>query len=131
MASKPPDKKIIDDFVVNNIAKLTTKEDFNSLHDKVRKLEDRVLTSENIADTLCEASQKASRMQEFLATTFIKLLKSDEQTKAIILEVIETSDRNWFIKALRRVGVLAWGAFVFILGVLVKIAFDKWFQLRP
>lgn len=113
------------DFDVNKIVETGSKheEEISNLKRQVKTLEDKFGNNEKIADTLCETSEKASKMQEMLTASFLKQIKSNPEIKKALKEVIDETDRDFVRAFIKKVGWAIWtlivalvsGAIVFFL----------------
>lgn len=103
--------------------------DIEALGKRMELLESRFGSNESIANTLCETSKTAVRMQEMLDGSFLRMLCNNEQVKDSIVKLVNPSDRNWFYSFLKMLGIASWILVFFILGVLVKVAVDHYLKV--
>lgn len=88
---------------------------------RIKELESKFGSNERIADTLCETAEKATKMQAMLANKFIDLLNTNVPIKEAVQQIMEKSDRNYFILSLRRFGGYVWTIAVIFLTLLFEI----------
>ena len=95
------------------------QKDIKDLGSRIKKLEDQFGSNEKIADTLCETAEKATKMQQMLADSFLKQLQHNPEVKGAVNKIIDESDRNAFQTLAKKMGVGAWSIVVFLAGVVV------------
>lgn len=91
------------------------EKDLVSIKERLAALEEKFGSNEKIADTLCETSEKAVRMDEMLGKRFLHLLKHDVGIKGEVTSLVNGIDRSFFLASLKRVGLL-------VVGVIYSIA---------
>lgn len=74
------------------------------LSTRIKNIEDKFGSNEQIAETLCDTAKKAVKMQTMLADTFIELLKTNESVKISVTELTNKADRNATSLVLKRFG---------------------------
>jgi hypothetical protein len=114
------------DFSADILAKSEKHEtDIGELTNKIRVLEDKFGTNERIADTLCETAEKATKMQEMIAITFTKVLKTNDDVKKELKTIIDEHDRNklWWLTGKIAVGI--WSVFLVVLTYILTRVYGK------
>jgi len=99
--------------------------DMTTLTKKIECLEEKFGTNEKIAETLSDTAEKAVKMQTMLAKTFVTLLKSNDEVKEGISEIVNKLDRKYTALFLKRFSSGVWAIFLVSLGVVLKWVFDK------
>jgi hypothetical protein len=113
------------DFTPADIATTVNKhdEDFILVKERLNELERKFGNNEKIADTLCETAEKATKMHEMLAKTFLKLLQHDVPVKQEVSNLVNKTDRNYFYASVKRVGFLVativWSIIMIVIGAFV------------
>lgn len=119
----PPAKK---DFEISELVKSDRHEkDMSALDRRVLLLESRVGTSEKIAETLFEASQKAVKMRTMIGNLLIDMLQRDKKVRDELQLFIKKSDREAVTVFWKRFGFSIWSSIVFILGVIATVIIQK------
>ncbi|MGH7202860.1 MAG: hypothetical protein ACREHC_00255 [Candidatus Levyibacteriota bacterium] len=118
------------DFSADILAKSEKHEtDIGELSTRVKALEDKFSTNEKIADTLCETAEKATKMQNMLSGSFIKLIQNDVHVKEAIQKQIRVSDKNAFQSWMKKFGGIVLAIIIYILGLvsqpIVQLIFDN------
>lgn len=103
-------------------------QDISTIKERLDALEDRFGTNEKIAETLCDTASKATRMQDMLSETFVKLLTKDEKVKEALGKFIDNSDRGYLFAFVKRIGFLAWSAIIFLLGLVANGFIQSFFK---
>jgi putative Ca2+/H+ antiporter (TMEM165/GDT1 family) len=117
------------DFNPAKIATTVTKhdEEFISVKSRLDALEAKFGNNERIADTLCETAEKASKMNEMVGKRFLHLLQNDVGIKSEIANIINKTDRNYFMATMKRVGVLVatiiWSVIMLVIGAWISSSF--------
>lgn len=119
----PPAKK---DFDVSELVKSDQHEkDMGALDRRVSLLENRVGTSEKIAETLFEASQKAVKMKTMIGSLLTDLIQRDRRVRIELQNFIKESDRDAVKVLWKRFGFLIWSSVVYIIGVITTVIIQK------
>ena len=109
------------DFNAGQIATTVTKHDaeFIDVKKRLDSLEEKFGSNEKIADTLCETAEKATKMQEMLGKSFLKLLQHDTEIGTEFEKIIGKSDRHAFYKLLRRFGSVSGAVILLLVGAVL------------
>lgn len=108
------------DFDVDDIVHADKhQQDIDGLSTRITQLENKFGTNEKIADTLCETAEKASKMQEMLGKSFLKLLQHDTDIGSEFEKIISKSDRNAFYRALKRFGSVSGAIILLLVGAVL------------
>lgn len=117
----------IQDFDFNKIIKIDQHtKDIEDLSKRITTLEERFGSNEKLADSLCEAWDKAVRMQELITKSFLKIVASNEDAKECITTLVNKIDRDWLKAYFKRIGFTFWSILVFVAGVAVTTIVGKW-----
>lgn len=123
MAPKP---KQYQDFNPDDMVQVSQYEkDIEEVKKRIKNLEDKFGTHEDIADTLCITAEKQVKMQEMITNTFVKVLKTNEDVKNGIKFIIDGHDRNrlWWLSG--KIGVGVWSIFLIVLTFILTKVFGK------
>lgn len=124
MAVKP---NKIQDLDINTIVTTDKHDrDLADLDKRITHLESKFGSNEQIADTLCVTAEKATKMQELFAASFVKLISTDEKSKDALTQLINKCDRNWLYSYLKRIGALSGSILLIILGAVAKTLVDRY-----
>lgn len=109
------------DFNATKIATTVNKhdEEFISVKSRLDSLETKFGNNERIADTLCETAEKASKMNEMFGKRFLHLLQNDVGVKEEVGNLVNKTDRSYFLSTLKRGGLLLIGFLYSVLLILV------------
>ncbi len=99
--------------------------DMNALETRIQSLEDKLGSNEKIADTLCEASEKAVKMREMLEKNFIDLVSKNDSVRTEIKNIIKSADRDFVQSKLKQYGTWIGAVFLF-LSAQISIELIKW-----
>ena|SRR3990167_11259645 len=113
-----------DDFNPDEIVKEHDK-DIGDIKERLITLEDKLGTNERIADTLYETADKQTKMHEMIATTFVKVLKTDDKVKNELKAVIDDYDRNKLSWLTGKIGVGIWSVFLVVLTFILTKLFGN------
>lgn len=111
------------DFDPNQLVKLN--EDLSGLVGRIESLESKFGSHEQIADTLCETTDKASRMKSMLAKAFIDFVQHDHDAKKALKNIVDEADRDAFRLFIKKFGIAVWSIFLIIVSVLITKYFSK------
>lgn len=103
-------------------------QDITDLKERLDSLEERFGTNEKIAETLCNASETAVKMQTMLKGVFLKLLHDDKQITDKMSDMIGEYDRDKLSVALNGIGKHVVHAIIFISGVVATVAIQNIFK---
>lgn len=84
------------------------QQDIDGLNTRIKSLEDKFGTNEKIADTLCEASERALRMDELFEKKIVKQIQQNAEVRKELRKVIDEADRAAVRAFIKRVGIGIW-----------------------
>lgn len=111
------------DFDPNQLVKLN--EDLTGLVGRIENLEEKFGTHEQIADTLCETANKATRMKAMLSESFVDLIQHNPDIKKELKKAIDEIDRNSLIVLGGKIGFGVWSILLIIITAIVTKYFVK------
>ena len=114
----------VDDFNPDQMVREHGK-DITDIKARLEKLESKFGSNEQIADTLCETSEKASKMQELLANSFTKLIKQNSDVQGALTDFINKADRNAVKELMKKIGFGVWTLIVAVVSGAVVFFLKK------
>jgi hypothetical protein len=116
-----------DDFDVDKIAVAVDQhaKEMTGLDARIAKLEAKIGTNDNLAETLEAACSKAVKMRDVFLDEFVRMLAKEERVQKSVEKLVDRVDRIWFLVFLKRIGFAMWSLTLFVGGYCIKIFIDK------
>ena len=117
----------IQDLDFDAVANTTQKhaKDITDLDERLARLECKIGTNEQIAATLCVASEKAAEMQGMFEKTFLKLLAKNDPVRDEIKKLIGDADRSYVQGKLKEYNMWIKAGLLFLVAQ-ISIELVKW-----
>jgi hypothetical protein len=114
-------KKIKDDDDISHLVRADDHaKDISDLSTRLKSLEDRLGTSIGLAATLYQTSKEATKFNEIMEESFIYLLKKNEPARNEIKFLIDSTDRDFFRRQLKRWGSWLGSVMLLVIGAVIS-----------